>query len=245
MWCFHQYLMEYKIFKLSSWAKYPLPRIQWSEITHFFPTVGRQIEGKHRQERNSHARYNDVDGVEQCFPAHRYIECYVQIGLVTACVEFFIPANNSRHQNWIMQPPGIYLPHCWHIQNVPLHRIVELGQIDSNVNHIAARLFVHVSQVDLYLETISWSESCLAVWFICYWTYHDTIDDRNKKHTQNILFVIWHMLYGSRVIPITTIKYKTDISIGAYRAFRKYHSITIKCIHDQRNSFIELVNYFT
>lgn len=64
--------------------------------THLLSAIAGKIEGKHREKRYSHAWNDDVDRVEKCFPAHRYVKRDVQIRLVATSVKLFVPAN-KRH----------------------------------------------------------------------------------------------------------------------------------------------------
>ena len=97
---------------------------------YLFPTIWWQIEHKHREERDAHTRDDQVDRVEQRFPPHCHIEGDVKVGLITARVEFDISYGG-------------------HLQDVPLHRHVELGQVHADVDLGAAVLLVNVAEVDL------------------------------------------------------------------------------------------------
>lgn len=68
----------------------------WKYI-YLFPTIRRQIKHQNRQKTNTHARYYQVDSIEQSFSPHRYIKCNIQIRFITARVKFFIPENKIRN----------------------------------------------------------------------------------------------------------------------------------------------------
>lgn len=67
-----------------------------STMPYFFAAVRRQIKRQYREERNAHARYNDVHRVEKRFPPHGDVERNVQIRFVAARVDFFVPVINVR-----------------------------------------------------------------------------------------------------------------------------------------------------
>ena len=64
--------------------------------THLLAAVRGQVEREHGEEADAHAGDDDVYGVEERLPAHRYVEGYIQVRLVAACVELFVPGRRSR-----------------------------------------------------------------------------------------------------------------------------------------------------
>ena len=60
------------------------------EDFHLLSTVRREVEHQDCEEADAHAGDDEVDGVEQRLPPHGDVEGYVQVGLVTARVKFFI-----------------------------------------------------------------------------------------------------------------------------------------------------------
>jgi len=85
-----------------------------------------QIEDQHGQEGDAHAGDDQVDGVEQRLPPHGHVECDVQVGFIAASVELDI-ANGGN------------------LQDVPLHRHVELGQVHADLHAITAQFLINVS----------------------------------------------------------------------------------------------------
>ena len=88
---------------------------------HLLPTVRREVEDEYGEEADAHAGNDEVDGVEEGLPPHGDVEGDVEVRLVTAGVELDVPLG-------------------WDLQNVPLHRHVELGQVDPDVHRGAALL---------------------------------------------------------------------------------------------------------
>lgn len=66
-----------------------------SACTYLLAAVGGQIEDQNGQETDAHARYDQVDGVEKCFPAHCDVECDVQVRFVAARVELFVAVSGD------------------------------------------------------------------------------------------------------------------------------------------------------
>ena len=97
---------------------------------YLFTAVRGQVEREHRQEGDAHARDDEVHGVEERLPAHLDVEGDVEVGLVAARVELLV-ANRG------------------HLQDVPLDRHVELGQVDAQGDHVGVLHLAHVSQVNL------------------------------------------------------------------------------------------------
>lgn len=60
-------------------------------ISYFFTAVRWQVERQNCEERDAHARYDDVYRVEKRFPSHGDVKSYVQIRFVTTRVDFFVP----------------------------------------------------------------------------------------------------------------------------------------------------------
>ena len=83
--------------------------------TDLLPTVRREVEHEDGEEADAHAGDDEVDGVEESLPPHGDVEGDVQVGLVTAGVELDISFG-------------------WNLQYVPLHRHVELRQVDTHVH---------------------------------------------------------------------------------------------------------------
>lgn len=59
-------------------------------LSYLLTAVRGQVEGEHGEETDAHARDDYVDGVEERLPPHRYVERYVQVGLITARVELLV-----------------------------------------------------------------------------------------------------------------------------------------------------------
>lgn len=57
---------------------------------HLLAAVGGQVEHQDRQERDAHARDDQVHRVEQRLAPHRNVKRYVQVRLVAARVKLFI-----------------------------------------------------------------------------------------------------------------------------------------------------------
>lgn len=62
-----------------------------NQTSYFFTAVRWQVKRQHREERDAHARYDDVHRVKERFPPHRYVESDVQIRFIAARVDFFVP----------------------------------------------------------------------------------------------------------------------------------------------------------
>jgi hypothetical protein len=61
--------------------------------SHLLTTVGRKVEDKNCEETDAHAGDDEVHRVEERLPPHRDVECDVEVGLVTARIELYIPAD--------------------------------------------------------------------------------------------------------------------------------------------------------
>lgn len=85
----------YTVDKERGGGKYCRYKFLW---THLLSAIAGKIEGKHREKRYSHAWNNDVDRVEKCFPAHRYVERDVQIRLVATSVKLFVPEKTTKNK---------------------------------------------------------------------------------------------------------------------------------------------------
>lgn len=55
-----------------------------------FTAVRWQVECQDGQKRDPHARDDEVDGVEQCFPPHGDVEGYIQVRFITTSIEFLV-----------------------------------------------------------------------------------------------------------------------------------------------------------
>ena len=62
------------------------------QTTRLFARVGRQVEREDGEERDAHARDDEVHRVEQRLPPHRDVERDVQVRLDAASVEFLTSA---------------------------------------------------------------------------------------------------------------------------------------------------------
>ena len=107
----------------------PLSSIAWL-LSHLLATVRGKIENKHGEERDAHARDDEVDCVEESLASHGDVERDIKVRLITAGVELDVPNGGN----------------C---QDVPLDRHVELGQVDTDVDDVGALLFFLVSEVHL------------------------------------------------------------------------------------------------
>ena len=77
-----------------------LYEIDWSEHdwrpTYLFATVWGKIENEHSEERYSHARYDEIDSVEQSLSPHGDVKRDIKVWLITAGVELDVP--DGRHR---------------------------------------------------------------------------------------------------------------------------------------------------
>ena len=88
---------------------------------HLLSAVRREVEDEDGEEADAHAGDDEVDSVEEGLPPHGDVEGDVEVRLVTAGVELDVPLGRD-------------------LQYVPLHRHVELGQVDPDVHRGAALL---------------------------------------------------------------------------------------------------------
>ena len=100
---------------------------------HLLPGVGGEVEHEHGEEGDAHAGDDEVHGVEQGLPPHGDVEGDVQVGLLAARVELDVPDGG-------------------HLEDVPLHRHVELRQVDADVDDGRGAdlvILVHLDQVSI------------------------------------------------------------------------------------------------
>jgi hypothetical protein len=79
------------------------------------PAVRGEVEHQDGQEGDAHARDDQVHRVEECLPPHCDVEGDVKVWLITAGVVLNVP--DGRH-----------------LEDVPLDRHVELGQVDPDLH---------------------------------------------------------------------------------------------------------------
>lgn len=61
-------------------------------VNYLLATVAWQVKYQHREKGYPHARYYEVDGVEQSLPSHGDVEGDVEVRLVTTRVKLFVSA---------------------------------------------------------------------------------------------------------------------------------------------------------
>jgi len=89
------------------------------------------VKDNNGEKGDGDARYDKVDGVEECLSADRYVERDIRLRLRTAVVALDMLAGRN-------------------VQDVPLYAPVEVLQINAVMNRILlTRLLVNVGQVDL------------------------------------------------------------------------------------------------
>ena len=86
-----------------------------NHFIYLLPGIRREVEHEHGEEGDAHAGDDQVDCVEQGLPPHRDVEGDVQVRLLAARVELDVPDRR-------------------HLEDVPLDRHVELGEVDPDVN---------------------------------------------------------------------------------------------------------------
>lgn len=99
-------------------------------VAHLLPGVRRQVKHQHGEEADPHTGDDEVHGVEERLAPHRDVKGDVQVRLITAGVVLLVP-------------------HCGHVEDVPLHRHVELRQVDTHLHDWSARVLVDVAKVNL------------------------------------------------------------------------------------------------
>lgn len=67
------------------------------KISYFFTAVRWQVERQDREERDAHARYDNVDRVKKRFPSHGDVERYVQIRFIAARIDLFVPIKHKHY----------------------------------------------------------------------------------------------------------------------------------------------------
>jgi len=93
--------------------------------------VRRQVKDNNGEKGDGDARYDKVDGVEECLSADRYVERDIRLRLRAAVVALDMLAGRN-------------------VQDVPLYAPVEVLQVNAVMNRILlTRLLVNVGQVDL------------------------------------------------------------------------------------------------
>ena len=97
---------------------------------HLLSAVRREVEDEDGEEADAHAGDDEVDSVEQGLAPHSHVEGDVKIGFITAGIIF-------------------HVPHRRHLQNVPLHRHVELRQVHPDLHLRPVVFLVDVAQVHL------------------------------------------------------------------------------------------------
>ena len=111
---------------------YLLPRVCW------------EIEHENCEEGNSHTGNDQINRVEQSLPPHGEDEGDVGqelllVPLLAASVLVLVH----------LRVVGLDVLGGRHVQDVPLHAEVELGQVNAELHHVVAGLLVHVLQINL------------------------------------------------------------------------------------------------
>jgi len=89
------------------------------------------VKDNNGEKGDGDARYDKVDGVEECLSADRYVERDIRLRLRAAVVALDMLAGRN-------------------VQDVPLYAPVEVLQVNAVMNRILlTRLLVNVGQVDL------------------------------------------------------------------------------------------------
>ncbi len=109
------------------------------QFQYLLAAVWRQVEDKDGEEGDAHAGNDEVDSIKEGLPPHRHIEGDVQVGLITARVVFDVAYRR-------------------HLQDVPLDRHVELGEVHANLHLGPAIFLVNVTQVHLVAVVGPWAE---------------------------------------------------------------------------------------